>query len=176
MGQTEVLLQKRSDRMPVMPGHLATIGGMRDQSDENCRVTTLREVEEETGLMSGILIRPSKFAEGAKCDWYVMRVSAPRFAKRASSIDECGDMAKALPWMPATASLAECRGHAWVPMKDLHLIDVHQQPIMRGLLKRVNQGVRHLSQANALATCSDGPQYRSLRSSIAFTACICGVM
>mmetsp|Transcript_26997 Transcript_26997/g.78366 ORF Transcript_26997/g.78366 Transcript_26997/m.78366 type:complete len:201 (-) Transcript_26997:167-769(-) len=38
-----VLLQLRSYSMPVMPGHLATVGGMRDYSDADSRVTAIRE-------------------------------------------------------------------------------------------------------------------------------------
>ncbi|CAE8640610.1 unnamed protein product [Polarella glacialis] len=133
-----------------MPGHLATVGGMRDKSDLDSRHTTLREVGEETGLLQGIVIQPAKFAEGAKCDWYVMLVQQPLFKQHAESRFECGDIRQALPWLPATATVADCFGHAWVPVGDLQQIDEQQQPLMGGLLNRVWQAVKHLQYLEGL--------------------------
>eukprot|EP00931_Biecheleriopsis_adriatica_P055479 TRINITY_DN32813_c0_g1_i1.p1 TRINITY_DN32813_c0_g1~~TRINITY_DN32813_c0_g1_i1.p1 ORF type:complete len:356 (-),score=87.93 TRINITY_DN32813_c0_g1_i1:46-1113(-) len=139
----QVLLQLRSERMQVMPGHLAAIGGCCDASDPDSRATVLREVQEETGLRGGITIPPAKFAEGAKCDWYVMKVSQPVF-EQAETEFECGDVKSVLPFLPASTSIAECYGHAWVSVKELRQIDEAKLPLMGGLLGRVNSGVKHL--------------------------------
>ena len=49
-----VLLQLRSQAMPVMPGYLATVGGMRDETDADSTETARREVFEETGLLDAL--------------------------------------------------------------------------------------------------------------------------
>eukprot|EP00439_Symbiodinium_sp_Y106_P076734 s3511_g15.t2 len=51
LGNLYVLLQLRSFAMPVMPGHLATVGGMRDAADRDSSITAVREVFEECGLL-----------------------------------------------------------------------------------------------------------------------------
>jgi len=146
-GSYEVLLQRRSESMPVMPGHLAAIGGRRDHTDTDSRFTAMREVEEETGLLFQSLrweVEPVKFAEGAKVDWYVMLVQSPLFAERANSRWEVADARHVLPLLPASATLAECFGHLWLPVWDLAHIDELQQPLMGGLVNRVWEAVTHL--------------------------------
>jgi len=148
-GQLEVLLQRRADSMQVMPGYLGTVGGMRDWTDSDSRHTTIREVREETGLLlEGITLGPVKFAQGAKCDWYVMMLEHPQFEQQATSRDECGDIEKALPWLPETATPAECFGHAWIPVADIGQIN-ERQPLMGGLVNRVREAVQHLQTFDA---------------------------
>eukprot|EP00933_Yihiella_yeosuensis_P084612 TRINITY_DN99191_c0_g1_i1.p1 TRINITY_DN99191_c0_g1~~TRINITY_DN99191_c0_g1_i1.p1 ORF type:complete len:217 (+),score=35.75 TRINITY_DN99191_c0_g1_i1:69-653(+) len=145
-GSLEVLLQRRSERMPVMPGYLATVGGMRDRSDPDSRHTTIREVAEETGLECGVLLPPVKFAEGAKCDWFVLKLCEPiSFSKKAADSWECSDMTKSLPYLPPSSELASCFGHAWVPTDELCTIEEIRQPLMGGLVSRVQAAVRHLT-------------------------------
>ena len=143
-GRLEVLLQRRSDEMPVMPGFLGSVGGMRDRTDPDSRHTALREVHEETGLVSPAAVGPAKFAQGARCDWYVMLLESPQFVPRAPSHWELGDIERAMPFLPASAARAECYGHAWVPVDCLVEIDGRRQPLMTGLLHRVGQAVQHL--------------------------------
>merc|ERR1719464_2140833 len=115
-----MLLQLRSYNMPVMPGHLATVGGMRDHGDADSRVTAMREVVEETGLLDlGLLegapaalrrqavardsTAPSallKFAEGANVDWWVLLLSGPGVFDRARDLKECADIRMRLPKLP----------------------------------------------------------------------------
>jgi len=139
----EVLLQLRSMRMAVMPGHLGAIGGCHSPCDRDSRATVLREVQEESGLRSGIVLPPAKFAQGEKCDWYVMQVHEPTFDEQASTQLECGDMTTVLPQLPACTTLAECFGHAWVPVEDLAAIAPTLQ-LMGGLVARVRGAVAHL--------------------------------
>ncbi|CAK0851339.1 unnamed protein product [Prorocentrum cordatum] len=134
-GGPRVLLQLRSREMPVMPGHLATVGGMRDRSDRDSRDTALREVWEETGLVDpGRLagaagparrralelgapppLELRKFGEGAHVDWWVLLLEgAGTFEPRARDAHECQDAAPVLPLLPEGSSLAPCFGHAWV--------------------------------------------------------------
>lgn len=140
----EALLQLRSERMQCMPGHLAAIGGCRSACDPDSRATALREVREESGLQGGIVLPPAKFAEGGKCDWYVIKVRAPTFAKPETSF-ECGDIDSVLPLLPTSSSAAECYGHAWVPVDDLSEID-SRLPLMGGLVGKVRAAVEHLQR------------------------------
>lgn len=147
-GHLEALLQLRSNNMPVMPGYIAAIGGCRDETDRDSRETTLREVEEETGLISSCISSgPAKFAEGGRCDWYVIVLENAKFKSVAKSRSECGNINHALPYLPRTAVPAECFGHAWVPVNDLGQIDEQSQPLMGGLLYRVQQAVQHLQRS-----------------------------
>merc|ERR1740121_3197781 len=147
-GDLEVLLQRRSERMPVMPGYLATVGGMCSSRDPDSRYTTMREVSEETGLLDGVVAGPAKFAEGARCDWYVLLLDEPRFEPCAKDRWECDDIRKSLPFLPASSTAADCFGHAWVPVDCLGEIDESLQPLMGGLLHRVRQAVDHLRALN----------------------------
>lgn len=130
----DVLLQLRSMSMKVMPGHLAALGGCRDRTDEDSRETTLREVVEECGLLPKCLWRgPAKFAEGAKCDWYVMVLREPLFEKKAKSRWECGDIKTVAGLLPSSMDVADCYGHAWLPTSDLGQID-GKMPLMGGVM------------------------------------------
>lgn len=135
-----VLLQLRSPAMAVMPGHIAAIGGTRSKQDPDSRTTALREVIEETGLVSGVEMPPSLFAQGERCDWYVMKLRRPAF-RPAQHKWECGDMQAVLSHMPVSTVLAECFGHAWV---DVDEVDRILLPLMGGLLGRIRSAVRHL--------------------------------
>lgn len=48
--QLSVLLQLRSYDLEQMPGHLAVVGGSREDKDKDSAETALREVYEESGL------------------------------------------------------------------------------------------------------------------------------
>lgn len=139
-----VLLQRRSALMQAMPGHLAAIGGCRSALDPDSRGTVLREVMEETGLLGGIVVPPCKFAEGEKCDWYVMTVRSPIFDASADTEHECGDVHAILPDLPPSSSVAECYGHAWVPVAEVNQIDPGRIPLMGGLVGRIRGAIRHL--------------------------------
>eukprot|EP00930_Biecheleria_cincta_P072934 TRINITY_DN6027_c0_g1_i1.p1 TRINITY_DN6027_c0_g1~~TRINITY_DN6027_c0_g1_i1.p1 ORF type:complete len:580 (+),score=93.88 TRINITY_DN6027_c0_g1_i1:63-1802(+) len=142
-GKWQVLLQLRSERMQMMPNHLAAIGGCRSAVDPDSRATCLREVQEECGLLGGIAVPPCKFAEGGKCDWYVIKVKDPVFKPHAETQFECGDIRVILPLLPASTCIADCYGHAWLPTDDLDRID-KRLPLMGGLLGRVSGAVRHM--------------------------------
>ena len=119
----DVLLQLRSMSMKVMPGHLAALGGCRDRTDSDSRETALREVVEECGLVAKcVSVGPLKFAEGAKCDWYVMVLREPSFEK-AKSRWECGDIKSVKELLPKSFQVADCYGHAWIPTSDMGQID-----------------------------------------------------
>lgn len=148
-GLLRVLIQKRSNRMSVMPGYLGAVGGMRDRSDADSRATAYREMAEETGLTRGIALHPSKFAEGAKVDWYVMRLENPVFAEKAPDQWECGDIGEAMPFLPPTSVCAACHGHAWVPVADLHMIHSSQK-LMGGLIQRIREAVHHIGLGSQL--------------------------
>lgn len=139
----EVLLQRRAEGTQYMPGYIGSVGGMRDRTDNDSRETVAREVNEECGLEAGVVIPPIKFAEGGNCDWYVMKVQNPTFARRAETMYECSDIRKALPYMPQSVQLAECFGHCWLPVDEIGNIH-EQQPLMGGLVNRVRWGARHL--------------------------------
>ncbi|CAE7391132.1 unnamed protein product [Symbiodinium sp. CCMP2456] len=140
----EVLLQLRSKAMKAMPGYLGALGGCRDLTDKDSRETAKREVQEECGLQqSSILMEPTKFAEGAKCDWFVMLVRRDAKFQKAKSRAECGDMTTILALLPPSAQKADCYGHAWVPTEHLSQID-QKQPLMGGLVDRIRSAVLKL--------------------------------
>jgi len=159
-----VLLQLRSYDMPVMPGHLAAVGGMRDPEDPDSSVTALREVYEESGLLdighlkgASKLLHDSavsssarapraflKFGEGANVDWWVLLLNGPGTFDRARDACECADIAPLLSKLPG-AELAPCFGHAWVPMFRIQHMDT-SIPLMGGLLRRVSEAVAALEQ------------------------------
>mmetsp|Transcript_111985 Transcript_111985/g.156987 ORF Transcript_111985/g.156987 Transcript_111985/m.156987 type:complete len:221 (-) Transcript_111985:103-765(-) len=140
----EVLLQLRSKAMKAMPGYLGALGGCRDLTDKDSRETAKREVYEECGLeQSSILMEPRKFAEGAKCDWFVMLVRRDAKFQKAKSRAECGDMKTVLDLLPPSAQKADCYGHAWVPTEHLSKID-EKQPLMGGLVDRIRSAVLKL--------------------------------
>ncbi|CAE7442674.1 unnamed protein product [Symbiodinium necroappetens] len=159
LGNLYVLLQLRSFAMPVMPGHLATVGGMRDAVDRDSSITAVREVFEECGLLDVGLVpqaphnlrqhaqgsgarQPkhfSKFGEGKEVDWWVLLLDGPgTFEKSMDGERECEDISLALPRLPG-AEAAECFGHAWVPAWRLH--EIAGLPLMGGLLRRVSDAV-----------------------------------
>ena len=133
----DVLVQLRSLSMKAMPGHLAALGGQRDRTDTDSRHTALREVKEECGLMSKCAKGPIKFAEGARCDWYVMLLKKPTFESKAKSRHECGDIKSVIPLLPSSMQPAECYGHAWIPTSDIQNIDP-KLPLMGGSLAEYN--------------------------------------
>ncbi|CAE7440912.1 unnamed protein product [Symbiodinium natans] len=140
----EVLLQLRSKAMKAMPGYLGALGGCRDSTDKDSRETAKREVHEECGLeQSSIVMEPVKFAEGEKCDWYVMLVRHDAKFKPAKSRAECGDIKTVLSLLPPSAQKADCYGHAWVPTEHLQQIDA-KQPLMGGLLNRIQMAASKL--------------------------------
>mmetsp|Transcript_1866 Transcript_1866/g.2508 ORF Transcript_1866/g.2508 Transcript_1866/m.2508 type:complete len:207 (+) Transcript_1866:63-683(+) len=142
-GGFDVLLQRRSMKMPVMPGHLASIGGMRDRSDTDSRFTAVRELVEETGLdlrRSQLLLGPTKFDEGAKVDWYVMVVADAYFADKAESLWEVADIRPILRGLPH-ATPAYCFGHAWMPTASIDYIDP-KIPLMGGLTRKIHSAVQ----------------------------------
>eukprot|EP00438_Fugacium_kawagutii_P015831 Skav230423 [mRNA] locus=scaffold1601:18014:18568:- [translate_table: standard] len=134
--------------MKAMPGHLASLGGCRDRTDRDSRETALREVKEECGLGKCVSNGPWKFAEGEKCDWFVMVLRKPTFEAKAKSRSECGDIKSVVSLLPSSMQVAECYGHAWVPTSDLAKIDP-KLPLMGGLVNRVNQAVKHLNSGAA---------------------------
>jgi len=144
-----VLVQLRSKHMPVMPGYLGTIGGCRGRTDLDSRQTALREVTEETGLSAGLMFPPVKFAEGAKVDWFAMQLGHPEFRGKQDS-HEVDDIQLVLGRLPASATKAECFGHAWVPVCDLDQIDP-TMPLMGGMLRKINHAVDHLGLRRAAA-------------------------
>jgi len=154
----EVLLQLRSLRMAVMPGHLGAIGGCHSPCDSDSRATALREVQEESGLRGGIILPPAKFAQGEKCDWYVMQVHEPVFDEQASTQLECGDIRTVLPLLPASTTLAECFGHAWVPVDHLSGIAPTLQ-LMGGLNARVRGAVAHFQALEKEISCCSCGHY-----------------
>ena len=133
----DVLVQLRSMSMKAMPGHLAALGGQRDRTDTDSRHTALREVKEECGLMSKCAKGPIKFAEGARCDWYVMLLKKPTFESKAKSRHECGDIKSVISLLPSSMQPAECYGHAWIPTSDIQNIDP-KLPLMGGTLAEYN--------------------------------------
>lgn len=157
--QLYALLQLRSYDMPVMPGHLAAVGGIRDRGDRDSEVTAVREVFEEAGLLDlGHLpsapqrlrdhaaaagVPPPrafvKFAEGANVDWWALLLDGPGGFDAARDAFECADIAPLLPRLPG-AELAPSFGHAWVPTSRLHEID-SSIPLMGGLVRRVGEAV-----------------------------------
>lgn len=146
-GGYDVLLQLRSMSMKCMPGHLAALGGCRDRTDKDSSETALREVKEECGLITKCVSKgPSKFAEGEKCDWYVIVLRSPAFEAKAKSRSECGDMKSVASLLPSSMQLADCYGHVWLPTSDLENIDP-KLPLMGGLLKRIGEAVNFLNPA-----------------------------
>ena len=136
-GGYDVLLQLRSMSMKCMPGHLAALGGCRDRTDKDSRETALREVKEECGLVTKCVSKgPSKFAEGEKCDWYVIVLRSPAFEAKAKSRSECGDMKSVASLLPSSMQLADCYGHVWLPTSDLQNIDP-KLPLMGGALNMI---------------------------------------
>ena len=136
-GGYDVLLQLRSMSMKCMPGHLAALGGCRDRTDKDSRETALREVKEECGLITKCVSKgPSKFAEGEKCDWYVIVLRSPAFEAKAKSRSECGDMKSVASLLPSSMQLADCYGHVWLPTSDLENIDP-KLPLMGGALSMI---------------------------------------
>lgn len=148
-GQLEVLLQLRSESMAVMPGFLGSIGGCRSGRDADSRATALREVIEETGLQGGILFAPVKFAQGEKCDWFVMKLERPMFAPAKDS-HECGDIRKQLHRLPPSAHVADCYGHAWVAVEEVPRI-TESLPLMGGLVGRIRAAQQYLAWLEARA-------------------------
>lgn len=144
----EALLQLRSHAMQVMPGHLGAIGGQRDAADPDSWTTAWREVREECGLTGGVVLPPCMFAAGQKCDWFVMKVQQPTFAN-ADTPWEVADVRTILHLLPPSSSVADCFGHAWVPVRDLHLVDESKLPLMGGLRNRVYAGAKHLQHLEA---------------------------
>ncbi|CAK9013445.1 Uncharacterized protein SCF082_LOCUS12014 [Durusdinium trenchii] len=143
-GGYDVLLQLRSQCMKCMPGYLAALGGCRDLTDRDSRETAMREVKEECGLIAkSVSTGPSKFAEGEKCDWYVILLEKPAFESKAKSRSECGDVKTVASLLPPSMQVAECYGHVWLPSSDIPQID-SKLPLMGGLLNRVQQAIRHL--------------------------------
>lgn len=136
-GGYDVLLQLRSMSMKCMPGHLAALGSCRDRTDKDSRETALREVKEECGLITKCVSKgPSKFAEGEKCDWYVIVLRSPAFEAKAKSRSECGDMKSVASLLPSSMQLADCYGHVWLPTSDLENIDP-KLPLMGGALSMI---------------------------------------
>ena len=133
----DVLLQLRSMSMKCMPGHLSALGGCRDRTDKDSRETALREVKEECGLITTCVSKgPSKFAEGEKCDWFVMVLNAkPAFEAKAKSRSECGDMKSVASLLPSSKQLAECYGHVWLPTNEMQNIDP-KLPLMGGVERK----------------------------------------
>lgn len=154
-----VLLQLRSYDMPVMPGHLATVGGMRDAGDRDSAATAVREVFEETGLLDvGLLEQASgslrsravkagavspqaffKFAEGANVDWWALLLDGPGSFGPALDTCECADITAVLPELPG-AEPAPCFGHAWVPAARTREFGA-AVPLMGGLVRRIDEAL-----------------------------------
>eukprot|EP00927_Polykrikos_kofoidii_P054024 TRINITY_DN48519_c0_g1_i1.p1 TRINITY_DN48519_c0_g1~~TRINITY_DN48519_c0_g1_i1.p1 ORF type:complete len:241 (-),score=18.12 TRINITY_DN48519_c0_g1_i1:57-779(-) len=162
-----VLLQLRSMNMPVMPGHLATVGGMRDRRDRDSRCTALREASEETGLVDLGHLRGAahrlrsravalganppvafaKFGEGANVDWWVVELDgAGTFEAHAEDAHECDDIRPLIPSLPIGTFAAHSFGHAWVPVRRLHELDP-SLPLMGGLVRRINEGYSALHRS-----------------------------
>mmetsp|Transcript_84992 Transcript_84992/g.147453 ORF Transcript_84992/g.147453 Transcript_84992/m.147453 type:complete len:276 (-) Transcript_84992:99-926(-) len=158
-GEIQILLQLRSYSMPVMPGYLAAIGGMRDRADLHSGQTAVREVVEEAGLLdvghldcapkpfqqraaaSGALCPRAfcKFAQGAEVDWWALLLDGCGTFEPARDKWECADIRPLLRKLPG-ASLAPCFGHAWMPAADVRSIDA-SVPLMGGLVRRVFEAV-----------------------------------
>eukprot|EP00434_Breviolum_minutum_P009241 symbB.v1.2.008144.t1/scaffold509.1/size193965/14 len=159
-GNFHVLLQLRHWAMPVMPGHLAAVGGMRDRTDIDSSFTAVREVFEETGLLDvghlpaaganlrakarerGSLIPQTfcKFGEGAQVDWWLLLLSGPgTFETAEDGRKECADISTLLPSLPG-AQLAPCFGHAWLPANRINEIPEFVQ-LMGGLQRRVREAL-----------------------------------
>lgn len=154
-GGIEVLLQLRSYSMPVMPGYLAAIGGMRDRTDVHSGQTAIREVAEEAGLLdvghldcapralneraiaSGASCPRAffKFAEGAQVDWWALLLDGSGTFESARDKWECADIRPLLPKLPGATS-APCFGHAWMLAADAQCID-SSVPLMGGLVRRI---------------------------------------
>ncbi|CAK9103727.1 unnamed protein product [Durusdinium trenchii] len=155
-GSFRVLLQLRSWDMPVMPGHLGAVGGMRDARDLDSSVTAVREVFEETGLLDvghlpsapwrlraearkGSVIPQCffKFGEGAHVDWWVLLLSGPGTFVAAKDSAECADISRMLPHLPS-AKLAPCFGHAWMEAARVPELPKSVE-LMGGLQRRVGE-------------------------------------
>lgn len=159
-GQWFVLLQLRSYSMPVMPGHLAAVGGMRDPGDRDSSVTAVREVFEEAGLldlghldmapkalreraMTSGAVPPRafvKFQQGANVDWWALLLDGPGTFAPARDVCECADIAPLCKSKLPGARLAPCFGHAWLPTSSMQHVD-SAVPLMGGLLRRVSEAV-----------------------------------
>lgn len=146
-GDLEVLLQRRAATMRRSPGHLAPVGGQRDETDEDSLYTIQREIREETGLVEGVVCGPLKFAEGRYADHYVVLVEDATFRKKAKTARECGDVEEILHLLPGTAKPAVCFGHIWIPIDDVPNIDRSWVPIMANADWRVFDARRHLLTA-----------------------------
>lgn len=132
----------------MMPSR-SCISNRRDRTDKDSRETALREVKEECGLITKCVSKgPSKFAEGEKCDWYVIVLRSPAFEAKAKSRSECGDMKSVASLLPSSMQLADCYGHVWLPTSDLENIDP-KLPLMGGLLKRIGEAVNFLAAKDA---------------------------
>ncbi|CAK9101805.1 unnamed protein product [Durusdinium trenchii] len=161
-GSFRVLLQLRSWDMPVMPGHLGAVGGMRDARDLDSSVTAVREVFEETGLLDvghlpsapwrlraearkGSVIPQCffKFGEGAHVDWWVLLLSGPGTFVAAKDSAECADISRMLPHLPS-AKLAPCFGHAWMEAARVPELPKSVE-LMGGLQRRVGEAVEALT-------------------------------
>ncbi|CAJ1354907.1 unnamed protein product [Effrenium voratum] len=155
----------RQKNAQVMPGHLATVGGMRDRTDPDSSVTAIREVFEETGLLdvghlqgaeSALQKRAEesgapapqrffKFAEGANVDWWVLLLTGPGlFGEGVDSTTECADISWLLPWLPSAEPA--CFGHAWLCTDKVNEIPSSVQ-LMGGLHRRIREAVDALASA-----------------------------
>eukprot|EP00929_Paragymnodinium_shiwhaense_P009144 TRINITY_DN11319_c0_g1_i2.p1 TRINITY_DN11319_c0_g1~~TRINITY_DN11319_c0_g1_i2.p1 ORF type:complete len:183 (+),score=39.77 TRINITY_DN11319_c0_g1_i2:757-1305(+) len=144
---------------------LPEVGGMRDESDEHSGVTAVREVVEETGLVDICHVPEAsrwsqrhaaevgapkplffqKFAEGAKCDWWVLLLDGEGLYEAATTVQECADISNVLHQLPG-ASVAPCFGHAWLPVQSVDYIS-EELPLMGGLQYRIKGAAQHLQRA-----------------------------
>lgn len=174
-----VLIQLRSESMPVMPGHFGVPGGMHDASDRDSLDAAVRETLEEAGLD----LAPAtltKFASGGKCDWFCAVVTAGSVAPGGGGgsagstiagggpprggvevppvlemtgyprdMHELGDTDWFTDWRPDLK--CEIPGHLWVPLRDVKRLKAwNHGRIMSGLEARIAAAARAMNFAESV--------------------------